>query len=534
MRRPKRTVKGKTRNAPRVPAPAQNPAQRTIPIYKRARDLSLLLFMIWLGFGEGYQCFIGMSRKTWEIGCVAVVLGVIFFLFRAWSLAGGITQSVAVLVLAGWAVGSYSPMRDVVLVLTILMVFTLLWPGLRAWFQNAVLFCYSYIRRRANVTGPELEYPIKGQRGLKFAALLLLTCWLVVSAADLAWPPGPCTLNPARFAKKQGQRGVRVGVCLSGGGYRAALMHAGVLDALDTLNVPITAVSAVSGGSFIASYYDAGGDMREFRNAVKSGHFNLKRELAVFNNAVRLPLPSTNFGRVDVQANLLNARLFSDKKLRDLNGNGNPKLLICTTDLRHGWAVGLSNEGVFVHDILSSDRENDFNTRRQGANHVAFLPVSRPDDFPSSANVSKLVSYSGAFPGAFDPATVQLAWLDNESTRRWVTRETREVGPFRAETLSAGSRIAHTTVSLADGGIADNSGVVLLLDAHSLAKRRIAPPSWQVDFIISSDAGAVAPGSVTSIGPLGIQRTIDLIYAGSGPACVRSPRQTATTNRIEP
>jgi predicted acylesterase/phospholipase RssA len=59
---------------------------------------------------------------------------------------------------------------------------------------------------------------------------------------------------------------VRVAVMLSGGGYRAALTHAGVLTALDEQCVPIHLLSTVSGGSIVGATYALGVPPREFAN----------------------------------------------------------------------------------------------------------------------------------------------------------------------------------------------------------------------------------------------------------------------------
>lgn len=45
-----------------------------------------------------------------------------------------------------------------------------------------------------------------------------------------------------------------MGIALSGGGYRAALMQASVLDALESLGVRIDFISSVSGGAIISSF----------------------------------------------------------------------------------------------------------------------------------------------------------------------------------------------------------------------------------------------------------------------------------------
>lgn len=49
----------------------------------------------------------------------------------------------------------------------------------------------------------------------------------------------------------------RIGVALSGGGYRAAAYHIGTLRALDKLGIlkDVDVISSVSGGSILAAYY---------------------------------------------------------------------------------------------------------------------------------------------------------------------------------------------------------------------------------------------------------------------------------------
>ena len=49
----------------------------------------------------------------------------------------------------------------------------------------------------------------------------------------------------------------RLGLALSGGGYRAAAFHLGVLRKLNTLKIldKIDVISTISGGSIIGAYY---------------------------------------------------------------------------------------------------------------------------------------------------------------------------------------------------------------------------------------------------------------------------------------
>ena len=55
-----------------------------------------------------------------------------------------------------------------------------------------------------------------------------------------------------------GTENLRVAVTLSGGGYRAAVSHAGLLAGLDAHCVPVHVLSTVSGGSIAGAAYALG------------------------------------------------------------------------------------------------------------------------------------------------------------------------------------------------------------------------------------------------------------------------------------
>ena len=112
-----------------------------------------------------------------------------------------------------------------------------------------------------------------------FSIWILLT-WILVSIADIYFGPTWMTpaktlaTDPARFSRITYQTSPatgankpptptkspqRLGVALSGGGFRAALMHAGVLASLEELQIPIAGLATVSGGSIIGGFYVLGG-----------------------------------------------------------------------------------------------------------------------------------------------------------------------------------------------------------------------------------------------------------------------------------
>jgi predicted acylesterase/phospholipase RssA len=67
----------------------------------------------------------------------------------------------------------------------------------------------------------------------------------------------------------------RIGLALSGGGFRASLFHLGVIRRLEELGImeKVSLVSAVSGGSIIAAFYlcEMEKRLREFRIASQGG-----------------------------------------------------------------------------------------------------------------------------------------------------------------------------------------------------------------------------------------------------------------------
>lgn len=134
---------------------------------------------------------------------------------------------------------------------------------------------------------------------------MALSCWIVLSGLDVVFEARHLPLRgniAAPSAMRPEHAGLRVAVALSGGGYRAALVHAGVLDELSRLGVPVTNLSSVSGGSIIAAFVSRGGDPEDFVGAVREGRFRFKRELFSAVHVFRWANPLDRYSRRDVQA----------------------------------------------------------------------------------------------------------------------------------------------------------------------------------------------------------------------------------------
>jgi|GEM_PF-4505793 len=340
-------------------------------------------------------------------------------------------------------------------------------------------------------------------RSWVIAGLPLLIMWIAVSINDHAHLRPRSTVDPRRLVSVPGDDLVhrqRVGLALSGGGYRAALMHAGVLAALEKLGVPVNNIAAVSGGSITAAYYARGGDPEDLVTVVGEGRLNLRRELTHIENVVRLPfpmrlpvldvalLPFFSYSRSDVQRDLLDRELFDNAPFKTAGPmKGQLQVLYCTTDLLNGALVGISRDGILV-DFLTSNGRTD----------VDFLSAAdlAPESFPNQASLSEVVVASGAFPLAFDPRRVR------------VVRNSRSAG---TSVFPAGTGAEFL---LADGGLTDNSGERLLSAASELGSK---PGSnfgkWQSDLVIASDAGAVFTPEETIQPPMLLGRAIDVVYA---------------------
>jgi predicted acylesterase/phospholipase RssA len=260
---------------------------------------------------------------------------------------------------------------------------------------------------------------------------------------------------------RQSLASVRIGLAMSGGGYRAALVHAGVLQELAALGIPVTNIASVSGGSIIGSFVAHGGDPADFVHAVKSGHFRFKRELLSAFALPRWILPFGSFSRRDVQAGLVGRLLLT----RSPGPSPRPALMLAMTDLRHGLSVGVTPEGLMM----------------TGPTTDRFFRFVEAVEVDGMSNVADVVALSGAFPGAF-PAfhtTARLTMVGEPLVK------------------SSDSRVLPLT--LLDGGVRDNLGLRLLqgIDQEARGGGRTSlswpgfkpEPHWALDLILVSDGG---------------------------------------------
>jgi NTE family protein len=248
-----------------------------------------------------------------------------------------------------------------------------------------------------------------------------------------------------------------IALCLSGGGYRAALFHLGVLRRLDELGTMsrVETVSAVSGGSILAAYLaqelgewpESSGPIPGFATKVVPGFRELTRKNIRTLWALRRALP-WNWVDTTVAVETLVSRYEKDVvrlKLSELPRR--PRYIFCASDLSFGtsWV---------------SER------RRVGTYQSGY--VNPPPDW----SVARAVAASSCFPPVFDPLPVGLEpelFADG-----LYSREDRDE-------LIAGMR-------LTDGGVYDNMAlepvwkrhaVVLVSDGGATFDPSVVAPIWR-------------------------------------------------------
>jgi Patatin-like phospholipase len=182
--------------------------------------------------------------------CFLVLLALLYrpFTYWLWSIRSFIAVP-AVLAAWIWFAGSYSYSRDAAMMVLATTASVLAFAGPR--MQAMALL--------ARIRGTPISAPPQPWSAL-FQACWLLLCWLLVSLADLIGESGriePHGNVVAPASVREEWKILRVGLALSGGGYRAAVMHAGVLDQLGQYGVPVTNLSTVSGGSIIGAFIAA-------------------------------------------------------------------------------------------------------------------------------------------------------------------------------------------------------------------------------------------------------------------------------------
>lgn len=253
--------------------------------------------------------------------------------------------------------------------------------------------------------------------------------------------PTPTAHAISKFAPLPESERFGIGLCLSGGGYRAALFHLGALRRLNELGIlaQVRTISSVSGGSIVSAHlatrigWPLNGPVPNWEQTV-SAPFRAFTSTNIRTGALlKSLLPWTT--AVEVLATRYEQSL-TRLKLAQLPER--PAFVFCSTDLGFG-----------VNWIFEKNNMGDYQ-----AGYITPTPPTWP--------LSLAVAASSCFPPVFNPLPVRFKPAD------YVPGKV-PLGPAR-DSILAGLR-------LSDGGVYDNLGL---------------EPVWkQHKTVLSSDGGAL-------------------------------------------
>ncbi len=260
--------------------------------------------------------------------------------------------------------------------------------------------------------------------------------------------PNPWFDKRAGDGDWQSAKELSVGLCLSGGGFRASLFHLGVMRGLHRVGVleRIDSISAVSGGSIVAAAYGiavarAQKEEREFDFDVFEQEMVTCIRRGVRGAVVRR-LFDPRFAyqwyvrrhtRTDLLADEYRRVLFGEARIGDLPER--PLILLNVTCLNNGESWAFSRDGLF------------------GMNSEMLLT---PDGHRTDVALGVAVAASSAVPGLFPPLFRERSEFFDAAV---------EIGygfePGFGELSKAGREAgdAFNWLAFSDGGVVDNTGL---------------------------------------------------------------------------
>lgn len=275
----------------------------------------------------------------------------------------------------------------------------------------------------------------------------------------------------------------RIALALSGGGFRAAIFHLGVLRRLAELGwlSHIDAISTVSGGSILGAFAalrwgrmeHEGGDWHSFESAISNPFLELVQNNNFIRDwLIRIPkvalkkLHDRSYTRTKLAAELFGRRFFESKVCSDLPER--PYLILNSTNLQSMRALRFTRRGM--------------GDSRTG--HAAWKDASVP--------LGEAAGASAAFPPVFPPARIKRASFE-----------------FSDPVYGEKPLPRYPMIALTDGGVYDNLGVEVVW------KKSILPGETEQlnvpKFLIVSDAGYPAQFRFRPSGIPGISEAL-LLY----------------------
>jgi NTE family protein len=253
-------------------------------------------------------------------------------------------------------------------------------------------------------------------------------------------------------------------LAISGGGTRAAALGYGVLEELRRTEVTVNGVkrrlldevdmiSAVSGGTFPATYYALRGEktFEEFEARVLSR--NLEMELAkriILNPANWFRLPSGTMGKSDLFAELYDETIFNHATFGDLQQANGPFVIINGTDVTTGARFSFIQD---QFDAICGDLSR-VTLGRAVATSTALPPLLTPITFENRGGTC------GRKAPAWQTAA-EAAIGESETPGRAL---------LRARALQSYENPARPYIHVFDGGLSENLGLSEVLRAFEILK----------------------------------------------------------------
>ena len=255
-------------------------------------------------------------------------------------------------------------------------------------------------------------------------------------------------------------------VAMSGGGTRAAALGYGVLEELRRTEVTVNGakrrlldevdvISAVSGGTFPATYYALRGEktFEEFETKVLSRSFENELVWRILTPTNWFRLPSGTFGKSDLFAELYDETVFDHATFADLRKTNGPFVIINGTDVTSGARFSFTQDqfDAICADLLQVP------LGRAVATSTALPPLLTPITFENR----------GGTCGMKVPTWQTVA----EATAR--ESETPGRALLRARALQSYADPSRPYVHIFDGGISENLGLAEVVRAFEILK--VAP-----------------------------------------------------------
>src|SRR5882672_4058394 len=301
-----------------------------------------------------------------------------------------------------------------------------------------------------------------GRAALVMALGVLAGCahWPATPRLERAGAPGYRIDESARPGQSDD---LLVILAISGGGTRAAALGYGVLEELRRTEVTVNGakrrlldevdvISAVSGGTFPATYYALRGEKTfdEFETKVLARSFETELAMRILTPTNWFRMPSGTFGKSDLFAEVYDETVFDRATFADLKKAGGPFVIINGTDVTTGARFSFTQD---QFDALCADLMQ-VPLGRAVATSTALPPLLTPITFENRGGTC------GRKAPAWE-AKVGAAAGQSETPGRAL---------LRARALQSYADPARPFVHVFDGGLSENLGLAEVIRAFELMK----------------------------------------------------------------